>query len=86
MKPLNNLIAIEIKRAEEKRTAGGIVLPRDKWGEKENIAIIKDLGGSHPSLKVEDQVLINPYAVLDTPDENIKLIKYEDILALWPSL
>jgi len=85
MKPLKNLIVIEIITAQEKVTVGGLVMPKDKWGEKQNLAEIISISSLflEPEFKVGDKVVINPYAILDTPHDTQKLIKESDILALW---
>lgn len=84
MKALHNLIVIKIEDETNKKTATGLVIPKDKWGEKQNVAIIEDISiETLPvELKTGDRVLINPYAVLDTPEKELKLIKYTDILAV----
>ena len=84
MKLLQNLIAITIKAPEEKKTTSGLFIPPDKWGERQDLAYVKTLhDGYKGKLKAEDLVLINPYAVIDTPDKDLKLIKEEDVLAIW---
>lgn len=84
MKPLKDLIVIEIETISDKKTDTGLYLPKDRWGEKENVAVIKAIpDGLTALLKVGDKVVINPYAVLDTPDKVQKLIRLDDILAIW---
>lgn len=84
MKALHNLVVIKIEDKSTEKTAAGLVIPKDKWGEKQNVAVIEDI--SVKTLPVElkqgDRVLINPYAVLDTPEKDIKLISHLDILAV----
>ena len=85
MKALHNLIVIKIEDETNKKTATGLVIPKDKWGEKQNIAtIVTDhfYEDGEEVLTEGDRVLINPYAVLDTPEKELKLIKYTDILAV----
>lgn len=82
MKALHNLIVIRIEDETNKKTATGLVIPKDKWGEKQNVAEIVDVAIDDADIKVGDTVLINPYAVLDTPQKELKLIKYTDILAV----
>ena len=89
MKALHNLIVIKIEDETNKKTATGLVIPKDKWGEKQNVATIEEINievepGRTGALlpKKGDRVLINPYAVLDTPEKELKLIKYTDILAV----
>lgn len=86
MKPLKNLIVIEIVKPTQKVTVGGLVMPTDKWGERQDLAEIIALPALLPmnlDLKVGDKVVINPYAIIDTPHATQKLIKESDILALW---
>lgn len=87
MKILQNLIAIELKKEEPKKTGAGVFIPPSKWGDRQDLAYIKqvpDIGGEglYP-YSVNDLVLINPYAVIDTPTADLKLIKPQDILAIW---
>lgn len=82
MKALHDLVVIKIEKQGAKKTASGLYLPEDKWGEKENVAEIIDSRIDDADIKVGDRVLINPYAVLDTPEKEMKLIKYIDILAV----
>lgn len=81
MKALHNLVVIKIEEQGNKKTATGLYLPQDKWGEKDNIAIVEN-AGTQKEIKKGDRVLINPYAVLDTPEKELKLIKFIDILAV----
>ena len=89
MKALHNLVVIKIEDKSVEKTAAGLVIPKDKWGEKQNVATIEEINievepGRTGALlpKKGDRVLINPYAVLDTPEKGIKLIAYQDILAV----
>ena len=84
MKTLGTLVAIEIIKITEKKTASGLYLGKDKWGEKENTATILTLPEKNPvkELKAGQVVLFNPYAAIDTNDEKVHLIKAEDILAI----
>ena len=85
MKALHNLVVIKIEDKSVQKTAAGLVIPKDKWGEKQNIAtIVSDhvYDNGEEVLTEGDKVLINPYAVLDTPEKDIKLIAYQDILAV----
>lgn len=82
MKALHNLIVIKIEDKSTEKTAAGLVIPKDKWGDKQNVATIVDVNSFGNSLKAGDKVLINPYAVLDTPEKGIKLIAYQDVLAV----
>lgn len=82
MKALHDLVVIKIEEQGNKKTAGGLYLPQDKWGEKGNVAEIIDVHIVDSGIKVGDRVIINPYAVMDTPEKEMKLIKYIDILAV----
>ena len=85
MKALHNLVVIKIEDKSVQKTAAGLVIPKDKWGEKQNVAIIETdavIIDGEQELEKGDRVLINPYAVLDTPEKDIKLIAYQDILAV----
>lgn len=84
MKPLNNLISIIIDEIEEKRSASGLYIPQDKWGEKQHLATIVAVSDTYEGpLQADMKVVINPYAVLDTPHKEQKLIKDVDVLAIW---
>jgi co-chaperonin GroES (HSP10) len=82
MKALHNLVVIKIEEQGNKKTATGLYLPQDKWGEKGNVAEIVEHSIVDAPFKAGERVLINPYAVLDTPEKDLKLIKYIDILAV----
>lgn len=82
MKALHNLIVIKIEDETNKKTATGLIIPKDKWGEKQNVAEVIEHSIVDAPFKVGDTVLVNPYAIIDTPDKELKLIKYTDILAV----
>ena len=85
MKALHNLVVIKIEDKSTEKTASGLVIPKDKWGEKQNVATIVTehvIIDGEEELTKDDRVLINPYAVLDTPEKDIKLIAFQDILAV----
>lgn len=81
MKPLKNLLLIEVE-PREKKTESGLYL-KESWEAPKNIATVKEKGPLVDSVDTGQRVMINPFAVIDTDQENVKLIKESDILAVY---
>lgn len=78
MKPLKDLLIVEIQD-EEKRDSGLYV--REAWAKPKNIAKILEIGPDvEITFETDELVVINPYAVIDTEDKAVKLIREKDIL------
>lgn len=82
IKPLKGLILIRIKQ-KAARTQSGLYLPQEKWPKPENIATVIAVGPEVKTIKVDNECIVNPYAVHDTDDREVKLIDQRDILATW---
>lgn len=79
MQPLRDLVVIEMKEKEEAKK-NTILYAAPKWPKPQNVGIIIAIGPDTSNLKVGDECIINPYAVTDTQEERIKLIREKDIL------
>ena len=81
-KPLRDFIVIKLQKVDEKKTASGIFIPENAWHDHEPLAEIISIGSEVTLVKEGETVLVNPYAVLDIPnEEDIKIIKECDIIA-----
>lgn len=81
-KPLRDFIIIKLQKVDEKKNASGIFLPENAWHDHEPLAEIISVGPDVTTIKVGESVLVNPYAILDIPnEEDIKIIKECDIIA-----
>lgn len=78
MKPLKDLLIVEIQDTD-KRDSGLYV--REAWAKPKNIAKILEVGPFvSPEFELGELVVINPYAVIDTEEKPVKIIKERDIL------
>jgi co-chaperonin GroES (HSP10) len=83
MKPLKDLIVIEMQTEQkEKKTATGFLIQPPRWAKPQNVGKILDKGPEVSTVDVGQDVLINPYACIDTEEKTIKLIREKDILCL----
>lgn len=81
MKPLRDLLLVEIQ-PEEQRESGLVI--REAWAKPRNVATVLEVGDTVELVKKGDQVVINPYAVIDTAKKEVKIIKEKDLLCLLP--
>lgn len=81
MQPLRDLVVIEIIQEEEK-TVGGLYKAQAQWEKPKNTGKVLAKGPLVSSVDVNQIVTFNPYAVQDTADKNVKLIREKDILCL----
>lgn len=79
MQPLRDLLVIRIQE-KPKTTKSGLFLSEEKWAKPENTAEVLEVGNEVKSVQKGDMVVINPYAVIDTAEKEVKIIKEEDIL------
>lgn len=83
MQPLKDLLLIEMnEQTKEKASDSGFLWQAPKWAKPENVAKVTAKGPLVDSVGVGDSILINPYAVIDTTDVNVKLIHEKDVLCL----
>lgn len=81
MQPLRDLVVIEIIQEEEK-TVGGLYKAQAQWEKPKNTGKVLAKGPLVSSVDMNDIVTFNAYAVQDTEDKNVKLIREKDILCL----
>lgn len=80
IKPLRDLVLIELDQREQKTGAG--IFIQKAWEDAVNSATVVEVGPEVTSCKKGDRIMINPYAYIDLNGmENTKLIRQEDILA-----
>jgi chaperonin GroES len=90
IRPLHDRVIVE--RAEERKTAGGIVIP-DNAGEKPQRGVIKAVGPGKltndgalqaMSVKVGDQVLFGKYSGTDVKisEKDLLVMREEDIMGV----
>lgn len=91
MKPLKDLIVIKLdEKPTERKSSAGLFLPQEKWEKPRNIATVVEVGpdvnkgvqSTAVMITEGKRVVFNPYAVLDTDEENTKLIREKDLLCL----
>lgn len=80
MKPLKDLILIEINPEPKEQKKGGILFQAPRWAKPSNIGKVLEKGPLASGVEVGKYYLVNPYAVIDTEDKTIKLIREDDIL------
>ena len=90
IRPLHDRVIVE--RAEERKTAGGIVIP-DNAGEKPQRGVIKAVGPGKltndgtlqaMSVKVGDEVLFGKYSGTDVKlsEKDLLVMREEDIMGV----
>ena len=82
MKPLKDLIVIEMQEADKEKKVGNLWVQPPRWAKPTNVGRVLQVGPEVTSVAVDDSVLINPYAVLDTEEKFTKLIREKDVLCL----
>jgi co-chaperonin GroES (HSP10) len=81
MKPLKDLVVIEMLPEEEKKM-GGLFIQPPKWAKPTNMGKVVAKGPEVNSVAIDEIVLINPYAALETEEKSTKLIREKDILCV----
>jgi co-chaperonin GroES (HSP10) len=82
MKPLKDLILIEMQDQAKEKKVGNLWVQPPKWAKPTNVGTVLQKGPEVTSVAEGDSVLINPYAVLDTEEKFIKLVREKDVLCL----
>lgn len=82
MKPLKDLILIEMQDQAKEKKVGNLWVQPPKWAKPTNVGRVVQVGPEVTSVGEGDNVLINPYAVLDTEEKFTKLIREKDVLCL----
>lgn len=80
MKPMRDLIVIEMNQEPKEQVKGGLIFQAPKWAKPTNIGKVVEIGPKVQSAEVGKYYLINPYSVIDTEDKATKLVREEDIL------
>lgn len=84
MKPMRDLIVIEMNTQEKETKKGGLFYQAPRWAKPTNIGKVVEIGPEVRSTEVGKFYLINPYSVIDTEDKTIKLIRESDVLCQMP--
>ena len=82
MKPLKDLIVIEMQDQAKEKKVGNLWVQPPKWVKPNNIGTVIQKGPEVSSVSEGDRVMINPYAILDTEEKLIKLVREKDVLCL----
>lgn len=80
MKPMRDLIVIEMNEQEKETKKGGLFYQAPRWAKPTNIGKVVEVGPEVRSVEVGKYYLINPYSVIDTEDKRTKLIREGDVL------
>lgn len=84
MKPMRDLIVIEMNTQEKETKKGGLFYQAPRWAKPTNIGKVLEIGPEVRTVEVGQYYLINPYSVIDTEDKQIKLIREGDVLCQTP--
>ena len=82
MQPLKDLIVLEMQPEQKEKKVGNLWIQPPKWAKPNSVGKVLDKGPEVSVVAVDDNVLVNPYALLDTQEKNIKLIREKDLLCL----
>jgi len=85
IKPLGKRILAKKLEAEERKTAGGIVLPETAKSDKVIRAEILELGTDDKfSVKKGDQIIVSSFAgtEIEVDEDKLLLVKESDVLAV----
>lgn len=80
MKPMRDLIVIELNLQPKEEKKGGLLFQAPKWAKPANVGKVLQKGPEATGVEEGKYYLINPYAVIDTEEKAIKLIRQVDIL------
>lgn len=82
MKPLRDYIVIEMLDIEKETKKGGLFYQAKRWEKPSDVGKILAVGPEVRSVEVNNYYLINAYAVQDTAEKLIKLVKEGDVKCL----
>lgn len=82
MQPLKDLILIEMQDQAKEKKVGNLWVQPPRWAKPTNVGVVLQKGPEVTSVAEGDSILINPYAVLDTEEKFIKLVREKDVLCL----
>lgn len=79
MKPLRDLLLVELE-TDERKSATGLFI-KEAWAKPRNQATVVEVGPQVENVHVGQIITINPYAVIDVTKDQ-KLIREGDVLAV----
>lgn len=82
MQPLKDLIVLEMIEEAKEKKVGNLWVQPPKWAKPNSAAKVLHKGPLVSSVAEGATVMVNPYALLDTQEKNIKLIREKDLLCL----
>lgn len=82
MQPLKDLIVLEMIEEAKEKKVGNLWVQPPKWAKPNSIGRVLDKGPEVSTVDKDQTVMVNPYALLDTNEKNIKLIREKDLLCL----
>ena len=80
MKPLTDRIFIRLENKYEKTPL--IFKPFSLDKQRANIGVVEEVGQLVTSVKKGDKVMFHPFDELETPDEDIVVIREKSLLAI----
>jgi chaperonin GroES len=80
IKPLRDLLLIELDEVEEKTQSG--ILVQQGWEKTKHTATVLGVGNDVTHAKVGDRIIVNPYALLDSEhdEKTYQFMRERDIL------
>ena len=82
MQPLKDLIVLEMIEEAKEKKVGNLWVQPPKWAKPNSIGKVTHKGPEVSSVDIGTTVMVNPYALLDTQEKNVKLIREKDLLCL----
>ncbi len=87
LKPIEERVIVQFKQEEEKKTAGGIILPDTTEKEKPQMAEVVAIGGGEKvakEIKEGDTIIFGKYAGTEIEYEGNKylILDFKEILAV----
>lgn len=80
MKPMRDLVLVEISQEPKEKEKGGLFYQAPRWAKPQNIGKCIETGPNVTTVEAGKYYLINPYSVIDTEDKTIKLVREGDVL------
>jgi hypothetical protein len=82
MQPFKDLIVLEMIEEAKEKKVGNLWVQPPKWAKPNSVGKVLDKGPEVSVVDINQTVLVNPYALLDTQEKHIKLIREKDLLCL----
>lgn len=80
MQPFKDLLVVEQLPEPKEKQEGGLWFQPPRWAKPQSIVKVLEVGPLVTIAKKGDVILINPYAVIDTNDKLIKIVREDDAL------